>query len=68
MGFHESGIPFKGSKVLLIKLDDNTVLNAVADGHFCSKEESPRYAISMGAELIYQARTVVLLASGKRKI
>jgi len=68
VGFHESGIPFKGSKVLLIKLDDNTVLNAVADGHFCSKEESPRYAISMGAELIYQARTVVLLASGKRKI
>lgn len=68
VGFHESGIPFKGSKVLLIKLDDNTVLNAVEDGHFCSKKESPQYAISMGAELIYQARTVVLLASGKRKI
>ena len=68
VGFHESGIPFKGSKVLLIKLDDNTVLNAVADGHFRSKKESPRYAISMGAELIYQARTVVLLASGKRKV
>ena len=68
VGFHESGIPFKGSKVLLIKLDDNTVLNAVADGHFRSKKESPRYAISMGSELIYQARTVVLLASGKRKI
>jgi len=68
VGFHESGIPFKGSKVLLIKLDDNTVLNAVADGHFRTKKESPRYAISMGAELIYQARTVVLLASGKRKI
>lgn len=68
VGFHESGIPFKGSKVLLIKLDDNTVLNAVSDGHFRSKKESPRYAISMGAELIYQARTVVLLASGKRKI
>ena len=68
VGFHESGIPFKGSKVLLIKLDDDTVLNAVADGHFRSKKESPRYAISMGAELIYQARTVILLASGKRKI
>ena len=68
VGFHESGIPFKGSKVLLIKLDDNTVLNAVADGHFRTKKESPRYAISMGAELIYQARTVVLLASGKRKV
>ena len=68
VGFHESGIPFKGSKVLLIKLDDNTVLNAVADGHFRSKKDSPRYAVSMGAELIYQARTVVLLASGKRKV
>jgi glucosamine-6-phosphate deaminase len=67
VGFHESGIPFKGSKVLLIKLDDNTVLNAVTDGHFRSKKESPRYAISMGAELIYQARTVLLLASGRRK-
>ncbi|MBN1848432.1 MAG: 6-phosphogluconolactonase [Deltaproteobacteria bacterium] len=68
VGFHESGIPFKGSKVLLIKLDDNTVLNAVTDGHFSSKKESPRYAISMGAELIYKARTVLLLASGRRKI
>jgi glucosamine-6-phosphate deaminase len=68
VGFHESGIPFKGSKVLLIKLDDNTVLNAVADGHFRSKKDSPRYAVSMGAELIYQSRTVVLLASGKRKV
>jgi glucosamine-6-phosphate deaminase len=67
VGFHESGIPFNGSKVLLIKLDDNTVLNAVTDGHFRSKKESPRYAISMGAELIYQARTVLLLASGRRK-
>ena len=30
-------------------------------------EESPRYAISMSAELVYQARTVVLLANGARK-
>ncbi len=41
VGFHESGIPFKGSKVLLIKLDDNTVLNAVADGHFRTKKDHP---------------------------
>jgi glucosamine-6-phosphate deaminase len=68
VAFHESGIPFKGSKVMLVKLDDNTVANAVADGHFASKKESPRYAVSMGAELVYQARTVVLLASGERKI
>jgi len=68
VGFHESGIPFKGSKVLLVRLDDNTVCNAVADGHFCSKREAPRYAVTMGAELIYQAKTVILLANGERKV
>lgn len=68
VAFHESGIPFKGSRVMLVRLDDNTVANAVADGHFVSKKDSPRYAISMGAELVYQARTVVLLASGERKV
>jgi len=68
VGFHESGIPFKGSKVMLVKLDDNTVCNAVEDGHFCSEKDSPRYAVTMGAELIYQAKTVVLLANGERKV
>jgi glucosamine-6-phosphate deaminase len=68
VAFHESGIPFRNSRVLLVKLDKNTVANAVADGHFPSKREAPRYAISMGAELIYQARTVVLLANGERKV
>lgn len=68
VAFHESGIPFKGSKVMLVKLDDNTVANAVADGHFASEKDCPRYAVSMGAELVYQAKVVVLLASGKRKV
>ncbi|NVM57150.1 MAG: 6-phosphogluconolactonase [Desulfobacterales bacterium] len=68
VAFHESGIPFKGSKVMLVKLDYNTVANAVADGHFPSEKECPRYAVTMGAELVYQAKTVVLLASGKRKV
>lgn len=67
VAFHEAGIPFKGSRVMLVRLDDNTVANAVADGHFSSEKECPRYAVTMGAELVYQARTVVLLASGKRK-
>jgi glucosamine-6-phosphate deaminase len=67
VAFHESGIPFEGNKVILVKLDDNTVANAVKDGHFPSEEQSPRYAISMGAELVYKARMVVLLANGKRK-
>ncbi|MFH1627231.1 MAG: 6-phosphogluconolactonase, partial [Pseudomonadota bacterium] len=68
VAFHESGIPFKGSKVMLVRLDDNTVANAMADGHFASEKDSPRYAITMGAELVYQAKVVVLLASGERKV
>ena len=67
VAFHESGIPFAGNRVLLVKLDDNTVENAVGDGHFATREQSPRYAISMGAELVYEARTVLLLANGRRK-
>lgn len=68
VAFHESGIPFEGSNVLLVKLDDNTVENAVTDGHFATKDESPRYAISMGAELVYKAKAVLLLANGERKV
>ncbi|MDO9528631.1 MAG: 6-phosphogluconolactonase [Syntrophales bacterium] len=67
VAFHESGIPFENNEMLLVKLDDNTVENSVEDGHFASKEESPWYAISMGAALVYQAKTVVLLANGSRK-
>ena len=68
VAFHESGIPFEKSNVLLVKLDDNTVANAVKDGHFATKDESPRYAISMGAELVYKAKAVLLLANGERKV
>jgi len=67
VAFHESGIPFEGNRMLLVRLDDSTVGNAVRDGHFPSIDDSPRYAISMGAELVYQARSVVLLANGTRK-
>jgi len=67
VAFHESGIPFQGSSMLLVKLDDNTIANAVADGHFKTKADSPQYAISMGAELVYKAKTVVLVANGARK-
>jgi glucosamine-6-phosphate deaminase len=68
VAFHESGIPFKKSQVLLVRLDDNTITNAVVDGHFMTKKEAPHYAITMGAELVYQAGTVVLLANGDRKV
>ena len=68
VAFHESGIPFQGSSVMLVKLDENTIKNSVADGHFPSEKDCPNYAISMGAELVYQARNVVLLANGERKV
>lgn len=68
VAFHESGIPFKGSSVMLVKLDDNTIKNSVTDGHFPSVKDCPNYAISMGAELVYQAGTVILLANGERKV
>ncbi len=67
VAFHESGIPFAGNRMLLVQLDDSTVNNAVADGHFPDRSHCPRYAISMGAELVYEARTVLLLANGARK-
>ena len=68
VAFHESGIPFEGSNVLLVKLDDNTVENAVTDGHFATKDNSPKYAISMGAELVYKAKEILLVANGERKV
>jgi glucosamine-6-phosphate deaminase len=67
VGFHESGIPFDKNRVLLVKLDEDTITNAVLDGHFSSRASCPRYAVSMGAELIYKAKTVLLLANGPRK-
>jgi glucosamine-6-phosphate deaminase len=67
VAFHESGIPFEGNEMLLVKLDENTVSNAVEDGHFAKREESPQYAISMGTELVFRARKVILLANGGRK-
>jgi glucosamine-6-phosphate deaminase len=67
VAFHESGIPFEDNRVLLVKLDDNTVENAVRDNHIPTTQESPWYAVSMGAELVYEAPTVVLLANGIRK-
>ena len=67
VAFHESGIPFENNRMLMVKLDENTVANAVSDDHFSSRSQSPWYALSMGAEQVFRARTVVLLANGPRK-
>ena len=68
VAFHEAGIPFAGNGMLLVRLDESTIANAVRDGHFASPKDGPRYAISMGCELVFRAPTVVLLASGERKV
>jgi len=67
VAFHEAGIPFEASRVLIVQLDENTIRNSVADGHFRTENDSPRFAVSMGAELVYEARNVILLANGERK-
>ncbi len=68
VAFHECGIPFEGNRVLLVELDRNTRENAVVDKHFSCVENSARYAVSMGAELLYQARSVLMVANGRRKM
>jgi len=68
VAFHEAGIPFANSEMLLVRLDENTVANAVKDGHFPSIDQSPRYAVSMGVDLVFRARKVLVLASGPRKV
>ncbi len=67
VGFHEAGIPFDDEDVLLVRLDENTIENAVADGHFADRASSPRFAISMSAPLVYRANQVLLVANGPRK-
>lgn len=67
VAFHESGIPFDASPVLLVRIDDNTIANAVADGHFPTPEDTPHFAVSMGAELVFEARRVLMVANGSRK-
>jgi glucosamine-6-phosphate deaminase len=68
VAFHESGIPFKGSSVMLVKLDDNTVSNAVATATSPQRRIQPTTPYPWGAELVYQAKTVILLANGERKV
>ncbi len=67
VGFHEAGIPFDKEEMLLVRLDENTVENAIADGHFADRGSSPRFAISMSAPLVYRAKKVLMVANGPRK-
>lgn len=66
LAFHERGIPLD-QEALLVKLDENTIGNAVIDGHFKEETFAPKYAISLGSKAVFRAKTVLLLANGKRK-
>jgi len=79
VGFHEAGIPFITNKeknpidakfytdVLLVELDSSTREKACFDRHFSSLEESPKYAFSMGNDLVFNAEKILLLANGEAK-
>ena len=65
-GFHEVGIPFeeRGSPGQAGRQHRSQRRRR---RHFASRSESPTYAVTMGAELVYRAKSVLLLANGKRK-
>lgn len=68
VGFHESMVPFSHkTRMLLIELDKSTKEKAVEEGYFEKIEEVPKFALSMGAMLIKEARKVIVLAWGKNK-
>ncbi|MCK5379862.1 MAG: glucosamine-6-phosphate deaminase [Candidatus Latescibacteria bacterium] len=67
VAFHEAGIPLNLKGLILVELDRVTREHAVADGHFESLKKSPRYAISMSCDLVFQAKSVLLVANGPRK-
>jgi len=69
IAFHESLIPLN-LEMLLVELSKNTVDNAVEDGHFDSVENSPKYAVSLGAGFVFNPEynsEVLLIANGERK-
>jgi glucosamine-6-phosphate deaminase len=68
VAFHEAGIPFSVSGTMLVKLDENTIFNAVADGHFPSPDDVPRFAVSMSVKQVFRAKHVLCVASGRRKV
>ena len=68
LGFHESGIPFcDKTRMLLVELDNSTRQKAVDDGYFTRIDDVPKYALSMGASLIEEAKEAIVLAWGENK-
>ena len=68
VAFHEAGIPFELGGLLLVELDRVTREHAVSDGYFTSQDACPRFALTMSLQLVFEAREVMVLANGQRKI
>lgn len=67
VAFHEAGIPFGLEGLMLVELDIITKEHAVADGNFPSMAECPSHALSMSIDMVFKARSVLVLANGARK-
>ncbi|MCP4521358.1 MAG: glucosamine-6-phosphate deaminase [Cytophagales bacterium] len=64
IGFNESG-SLKNSKTRMIALDSITRINAAPD--FDGLKNTPRKAVTMGVQKIYEAKRVILMAWGEKK-
>ncbi|MDI6602679.1 MAG: glucosamine-6-phosphate deaminase [Patescibacteria group bacterium] len=64
IGFNEPGTPLN-SRTHLAKLAESTIKD---NSRFFEREEDvPRFAITMGVQTIFEAKKIVLLASGENK-
>lgn len=64
IGFNEPGSPF-ASRTHLAKLAESTIEDNVR--FFEKKGDVPRFAITMGLQTIFEAKKIILLASGQNK-
>jgi len=64
IGFNEPGTPLD-SRTYLAKLAESTIKD---NSRFFEKEEDvPKFAITMGVQTIFEAKKILLLASGEKK-
>lgn len=64
IGFNEPGTPF-GSRTQLVRLAESTIRD---NSRFFEREEDvPKFAITLGVQTIFEAKKILLLASGGNK-
>ena len=65
IGFNEPGTSFQSATHIVTLAEETRIENSK---YFHTKQEVPRYAITMGIETIMQAKQIVLLAFGEHKV